>query len=286
LLIASLLVSAAAVAPLLAFLAAGGLVTGFLAGLFGIGGGGILVPVLYEAFGAVGVDPALRMHMAIGTSLAIIVPTSARSFLSHRARGAVDMSVIRRLALPVVAGVLIGVLVAQASPSAVLKWIWIVFALVLAGKLFFGKEHWRLGSEIPTSRLVEAYGIAVGFVSTLMSIGGGAFIATLMTLYDRPLRQGIGTSSGFGPIIAVPGVLGFIWAGWPLMDTAVAAGGLPVGSLGYVNLVAIALVAPLSVMMAPLGARMAHGISKRSLEIAFGCFLLAVAARFLFALAT
>ena len=284
--IASLLVSAAAVAPLLAFLAAGGLVTGFLAGLFGIGGGGILVPVLYEAFGAVGVDPALRMHMAIGTSLAIIVPTSTRSFLSHRARGAVDMNVIRRLALPVVAGVLIGVLVAQASPSAVLKWIWIVFALVLAGKLFFGKEHWRLGSEIPTSRLVEAYGIAVGFVSTLMSIGGGAFIATLMTLYDRPLRQGIGTSSGFGPIIAVPGVLGFIWAGWPLMGTAVAAGGLPVGSLGYVNLVAIALVAPLSVMMAPLGARMAHGISKRSLEIAFGCFLLAVAARFLIALAT
>ena len=284
--IASLLVSAAAVAPLLAFLAAGGLVTGFLAGLFGIGGGGILVPVLYEAFGAVGVDPALRMHMAIGTSLAIIVPTSTRSFLSHRARGAVDMNVIKRLALPVVAGVLIGVLVAQASPSAVLKWIWIVFALVLAGKLFFGKERWRLGSEIPTSRLVEAYGIAVGFVSTLMSIGGGAFIATLMTLYDRPLRQGIGTSSGFGPIIAVPGVLGFIWAGWPLMGTAVAASGLPVGSLGYVNLVAIALVAPLSVMMAPLGARMAHGISKRSLEIAFGCFLLAVAVRFLIALAT
>lgn len=270
--------------PLLAFLAAGGLATGFLAGLFGIGGGGVLVPVLYEAFGAVGVDPAIRMHMAVGTSLAIIIPTSTRSFLAHRARGGVDTGIIRRLALPVISGVLIGILVAKASPSAVLKWIWIVFALVLSSKLFFGKEHWRLGREIPKSRLVELYGAAVGFVSTMMSIGGGAFITTLMTLYDRPLKQGIGTSSGFGPIIAVPGMLGFMWAGWRLMDVDLAAGGLPMGSIGFVNLVAVALVAPLSVLTAPLGARVAHGISKRALEIAFGCFLLAVASRFAVAL--
>lgn len=282
---ASFLVTASAVAPLLAFLAIGGLVTGFLAGLFGIGGGGILVPVIYEALGAIGVDPAIRMHMAVGTSLAVIIPTSTRSFLAHKARGGVDMSVIRRLALPVMIGVVIGVLVARSSPSAVLKWVWIVFAGVLSAKLFFGREDWRLGVEIPKSRLVEVYGIAVGFVSTMMSIGGGAFIATLMTLYDRPLKQGIGTSSGFGPIIAVPGMLGFIWAGWPLMGTPVEAGGLPIGSLGYVNLIAVALIAPLSVLTAPVGATVAHGISKRTLEIAFGCFLLAVASRFVLALA-
>lgn len=281
---ATTLASAATLAPLLAFLAVGGLATGFLAGLFGIGGGGILVPVLYEAFGAVGVDPAIRMHMAVGTSLAIIIPTSTRSFMSHKARGGVDLSVIRRLALPVMVGVVIGILIARSSPSAVLKWIWIVFASVLAAKLFFGKESWRLGLEIPKSRLVEAYGVVVGFISTMMSIGGGAFIATLMTLYDRPLKQGIGTSSGFGPIIAVPGMLGFMWAGWPLMATGVAAGGLPAGSIGYVNLIAVALVAPLSVLTAPLGARVAHGISRRALEIAFGCFLLAVASRFVIAL--
>lgn len=279
-----LLASAAALAPLLAFLAAGGLATGFLAGLFGIGGGGVLVPVLYEAFGAVGVDPAIRMHMAVGTSLAVMVPTSTRSFMSHRAHGGVDMSIIRRLALPVITGVLIGIWVAKSSPSAVLKWIWIVFALVLSSKLFFGKASWRLGTAIPTSRLVELYGVVVGFISTMMSIGGGAFIATLMTLYDRPLRQGIGTSSGFGPIIAIPGMLGFMWAGWPHMASDVAAGGLPVGSIGFVNLIAVGLVAPLSVMMAPLGARVAHGISRRALEIAFGCFLLAVASRFVIAL--
>jgi uncharacterized protein len=114
----------------------------------------------------------------------------------------------------------------------------------------------------------------------MMSIGGGAFIATFMTLYDRPLKQGIGTSSGFGPIIAIPGMLGFMWAGWSVMQ----AGTLPVGSVGFVNLIALALVAPLSVLTAPLGARVAHGVSKRTLEIGFGCFLLAVASRFALAL--
>jgi uncharacterized protein len=270
--------------PLVALLAVGGLGAGFLAGLFGIGGGGILVPVLYEAFGAVGVDPAIRMHMAVGTSLAIIIPTSMKSFQAHRERGGVDMSVIHRLWLPVMAGVVIGVLVAKSSPSAVLKWVWIVFAILLSSKLFFGRAEWRLGAAIPQSPLVEVYGVAVGFVSTLMSIGGGAFITTLMTLYDHPLKRAIGTSAGFGPIIAIPGVAGFIWAGWHLMGSAAPGIALPPGSLGYVNLIAVALVAPLSVLTAPLGARVAHGISKRTLEIAFGCFLLAVAARFALAL--
>lgn len=272
--------SASTFAPLLALLAVGGLATGFLAGLFGIGGGGILVPVLYEVFGALSVDPSIRMHMAVGTSLAIIIPTSMKSFQAHKARGGVDIAVIMRLWLPVMVGVVVGILVAKSSPGSVLKWIWIVFAIVLSSKQFFGRESWRLGTDIPKSYLVEAYAVAVGFISTMMSIGGGAFITMLMTLYDRPLKQGIGTSSGFGPIIAVPGMLGFMWAGWSAMQ----AGGLPPGSVGFVNLIAVALVAPLSVMTAPLGARVAHGISKRTLEIAFGCFLLAVASRFALAL--
>lgn len=276
--------SAVAITQLLLLLAAGGLATGFLAGLFGIGGGGILVPVLYEAFAAVGVDPAIRMHLSIGTSLAIIIPTSLKSFQAHRAQGGVDERVIVRLWLPVAIGVVIGILIAKSSPSAVLKWVWIVFAIVLSSKLFFGRDSWRLGREIPSSRLVEAYAVAVGAISTLMSIGGGAFMATLMTLYDRPLRQAIGTSSGFGPVIAIPGMLGFMWAGWHLSGMAVEAGGLPTGSLGFVNLIAVALVAPLSVLTAPLGVRVAHGISKRTLEVAFGCFLLLVASRFAAAL--
>ena len=207
-----------------------------------------------------------------------------KSFASHRSHGSVDVDLIRRLWLPVALGVVIGILVAKSSPSSVLKWVWIVFALVFSSKLFFGRDSWRLGYTIPKSRFVELYGVGVGFMCTLMSIGGGAFIATLMTLYDRPLRQAIGTSSGFGPVIAIPGMLGFMWAGWPRMGLELSAGGLPLGSIGYVNLLAIALVAPLSVATAPLGARVAHGVSKRTLEIAFGCFLLLVASRFAVAL--
>lgn len=271
---------AAQLAPQLVLLAVGGLATGFLAGLFGIGGGGILVPVLYEVFGALGVDASVRMHMAVGTSLAIIIPTSMKSFSAHRARGGVDFNVLRRLGPPVIVGVLIGIIIAKASSSAVLKWIWIVFALVMCSKMFLGRESWRLGPDIPKNLIVEVYAVAVGFVSTMMSIGGGAFITTLMTLYGRPIQQAIGTSSGFGPLIAIPGMLGFIWAGWPLS----LSGSLPSGSFGFVNLFAVALVAPLSVMTAPLGARVAHGASKRTLEIAFGCFLLIVASRFAVAL--
>jgi uncharacterized membrane protein YfcA len=266
-----------ALALLALALAGAGLVTGLLAGLLGIGGGGILVPVLYEVFRVLGVDDAIRMHMAVGTSLAVIVPTSLKSFAAHRAKGAVDGALLARLAGPVVFGVMLGVAVAEASPSAVLKWVWAVFASVMACKLFFGKDHWRFGSEIPRSRLVELYGVFLGLISTLMSIGGGAYITTLMTLYGRPIHQAVGTSSGFGPLIAIPGMLGFMWAGW-------GERGVPVGSVGYVSLLGAALIVPASVFAAPLGARLAHGISRRRLELVFGAFLSVIAVRYVVSL--
>ena len=267
-------ISAGAVLLLALALGAGGLLTGFMAGLLGIGGGGILVPVLYELWTILDVDPAIRMHMAVGTSLAVIIPTSLKSFAAHRARGAVDIGLLKRLALPVVLGVIGGALVASISASAGLKWIWAVFATVMAIKLLWGQDGWRLGSDIPKSRLVEVYGCFVGFISTLMSIGGGAYITTMMTLYGRPIHQAIGTSSGLGPFIAIPGTIGFVLAGW-------GASGLPTGSLGYVNLIGAAVIIPASVFAAPWGARLAHGISRRKLELAFGCFLGVIAVRYL-----
>jgi uncharacterized membrane protein YfcA len=265
--------SAGALAVLALALGGAGLATGFLAGLLGIGGGGILVPVLYEVFTALGVDDAIRMHMAVGTSLAVILPTSLKSFFAHRAKGAVDTALLVRLAGPVVCGVVLGVVAAGASPSAVLKWVWAVFASVMACKLFFGKEHWRLGGDIPRSPLVELYGVFVGLISTLMSIGGGAYITTLMMLYGRPIHQAVGTSSGFGPLIAIPGMLGFMWAGC-------GATGAPAGSVGYVSLLGAAVIVPASVFAAPWGARLAHGISRRRLELAFGAFLSVIAIRY------
>ncbi len=130
-------------------LLATGFVVGLLAGLLGIGGGGILVPVLYEVFTAVGVDPAICIHLAVGTSLSVIIPTSLRSFQSHRAKGAVDMGLLKAMALPVIAGVCLGVLVARYSDDTVLKAVWAGCATLMSAKLFFGRESWRLGDTIP-----------------------------------------------------------------------------------------------------------------------------------------
>jgi uncharacterized membrane protein YfcA len=258
-------------------LLAAGLVTGLLAGLLGIGGGGILVPVLYEVFGALGVDDAVRMHLAVGTSLAVIVPTSLRSFAAHRARSAVDLDLVKSMALWVVAGVGLGAVLARYANQDALKAIWVAAAGLISLKLFLGRQDWQLGDAVPGQPFRALYGGFVGLVSTLMSIGGGIFITALMTLYGQPMQRAVATSSAFGPIIAIPGALGFVWAGWH-------AAGRPPGSLGYVSVLGALLIIPTSVLAAPLGVRIAHGISRRKLELAFATFLVVVGLRFLFSL--
>lgn len=257
-------------------LLAAGLVGGILAGLLGIGGGSIVVPVLYDTFRVLGVADALCLHLAVGTSLAVIVPTSIRSLLLHHAKGAVDMAVVRSMAVPVVAGVCLGAVVARYSDGAVLKLVWIVCGLLISMKLFFG-SGWRLGDKLPGNPAHGIFAGVVGLASTLMSIGGGAFVTTYMTFYGRSILQAVATSSAFGPIIAIPGMIGFAWAGWNAV-------GLPPGSLGYVNLLGALLVVPASVMTAPLGVCIAHGISKRKLELAFATYLALISARFLVSL--
>jgi len=265
------------VAVLVLALLAAGVATGLLAGLLGIGGGSILVPVLYEVFGSLGVDDAVRMHLAVGTSLAVIVPTSLRSFAGHRARGAVDMDLVRSMALAVVAGVCLGAVLARYSNEAAIKGIWVAAASLISLKLFLGGQDWRLGDAIPGQPFRAIYGAFVGLLSTLMSIGGGVFVTALMTFYGHAMQRAVATSSAFGPIIAIPGTLGFIWAGWH-------AAGLPVGSLGYVNLLGALLIVPASVLATPFGVRIAHGISRRKLELAFATFLALVGVRFLLSL--
>ena len=264
-------------AALLAMLLGGGLIMGLLAGMLGIGGGGIMVPILYEVFSAIGVDEAVLMHLCVGTSLAVIMPTSLRSFHSHKAKGAVDMEIIRSMVLPVVAGVVIGTLVARYTSSTILTVIWAGAATMMSLKMFFGRESWKLGDDIPGNPGRALYGLFIGTISTLMSIGGGAFVTMMMTLYGRPIHQAVGTSSGFGPMIAIPGTLGFIWAGW-------GVAGVPPGSLGYVSFLSAAIIVPVSVLAAPLGVRMAHGISRRKLELFFATFLALVASRFFWTL--
>jgi uncharacterized membrane protein YfcA len=266
-----------ALAALIVALSAGGLATGFLAGLLGVGGGAFLVPILYELFTHFGVDESVRMHMVLGTSLAVIVPTALRSFSGHYAKGAVDMAAWKRLAPWVAAGVVLGILTATVSSNAGLKWIWIAAGSTIAIKFALGRDDLRLGDHLPSSHALEASAVLIGVVSALMSIGGGMFIVTLLTLFGFPIHAAVATSAGFGPVIAIPGTLGFIWAGWgmPLR---------PPYSLGYVNLPVALLIMPASMFAVSYGVKAAHALPKRKLEIAFATFLFAVVGRFLWTL--
>lgn len=255
-------------------LAAAGLAMGFLSGLFGIGGGGVAAPVLYEVFSFLGVDPAIRMHLALGTSLAVMIPTSLRSFQAHRARGSVDMEAWRRLCGGVIAGVVVGAAIVSVASGVTLKWVWIAFSFVMAMKLWFGRASWRLGDALPPKPVIELWGLVTGMISTMLSIGGGAAITMLMTLYGRSIQTAVGTAAGVGPLIAVPGAIGYMWAGW----------GVPVPmplTIGYVSLIGAAALIPTGVLAAPWGVRVAHGISRRKLEIGFGCLLAVMGGRFL-----
>jgi len=266
--------SAGGLAALIAGLLVAGLVAGFLAGLLGIGGGGIIVPVLYEALRVLDVDPAIRMHLVLGTCLAIIVPTSLKSFAGHRALGSVDIPLLKRVAPYVVAGVVLGSMTAKVASGEALKWVWVIAATTVAIKMALGREDWRISDHLPPSPWPQIGGMLVGFISTLMSIGGATFVVPLLTLFGKPILQAVSTAAGVGPLIAIPGVIGYMWAGWD-------APNLPPFSIGYVNLLAAVIVAPLSVWAAPLGVRIAHRIPRRTLELAFAAFLATISTRFL-----
>jgi uncharacterized membrane protein YfcA len=263
-------------------LLAAGAVTGLLAGIFGVGGGAIIVPVLYELFRIQGVPEDVRMPLAVGTSLAIIIPTSIRSFRAHQRKGAVDLSILKAWAIPVIVGVIAGSLVARYAPAGLFKLVFVLVAGVSAIRLLFGRDSWRLGTDLPTGPLMKIYGLVIGVLSSLMGIGGGQLSNLFMTFYGRPIHQAVATSSGLGVIISIPGTIGYIYAGWPKMGLVPAV--LPPLSLGYISLIGMALVIPTSIMTAPLGVTIAHKLSKRRLEVAFGIFLLLVSLRFLLGL--
>lgn len=258
-----------------------GAITGFLAGLFGVGGGAVLVPALYELFRFAGVPDDVRMPLCVGTSLAIIIPTSIRSYYAHRATRAVDTTVLRNWAVPVVIGVVIGSFIARYAPAELFKIVFVAIAGISAVRLLFGRDSWRFADDMPKGFFLRAYGGMIGVLSTLMGIGGGQLSNLFMTFYGRPIHQAIATSSGLGVLISIPGAIGYIYAGWPAAaaNPDVLALQLPF-ALGYVSLIATIIVAPTSVLTAPLGVKLAHALPKRALEISFGIFLLLVCARF------
>jgi uncharacterized membrane protein YfcA len=266
-------------------LVAVGALSGFFAGIFGIGGGAILVPVFYECFRLAGVPLEVRMPLCIGTSLAIIIPTSIRSFRAHHARGAVDMEILKIWWLPVVIGVIAGSITARYAPERLFKIVFVGVAWSAAARLLLARDNWKLGEDLPRGPLMQLYGFVVGLLSTLMGVGGGLFANLLMTFYGRPIHQAVATSSALAVLISIPGALGYVYAGWPAASRYpdVVALQLPF-ALGYVSLIGALLVMPTSLLTAPLGVRAAHAMSKRTLEIAFGCYLFIVGSRFVISL--
>jgi uncharacterized membrane protein YfcA len=272
-------------AELALLLVAVGALSGFLAGLFGIGGGAILVPVFYECFRLAGVPLEVRMPLCIGTSLAIIIPTSISSFRAHYLRGAVDMKIVRQWWLPVVIGVIAGGITARYAPERLFKVVFVMVAYTAATRLLLAREGWKFGADFPKGPLMKLYGFFVGLLSTLMGVGGGLFLNLLMTFYGRPIHQAVATSSALAVLISIPGAIGYVYAGWPaaMRYPDVAALQLPF-AIGYVSLIGAVLVIPTGLLTAPLGVRAAHSLSKRTLELAFGCYLFIVGSRFVFSL--
>jgi uncharacterized membrane protein YfcA len=266
-------------------LVAVGALSGFFAGVFGIGGGAILVPVFYECFRLAGVPVEVRMPLCIGTSLAIIIPTSISSFRAHFARGAVDMEILKRWWLPIVLGVVAGSVTARFAPERLFKIVFVMVAWSAATRLLLARETWKLGEDLPKGFLMRLYGFFVGLLSTLMGVGGGLFANLLMTFYGRPIHQAVATSSALAVLISIPGALGYVYAGWPAAARypEIAALQMPF-ALGYVSLIGALLVMPMTLVTAPLGVRAAHALSKRALEMAFGLYLFIVGGRFVLSL--
>ena len=251
-----------------------GILVGILAGLFGIGGGAIIVPVLYEVFRELGVPEDIRMQLCIGTSLAIIVPTTIRSYLGHKKKGSVIPQVVRLWTLPALVGVAVGSVAASFAPAPVFKIVFVVFCVFIAARMLFASDRWNLGNELPGRGPLTFYGFITGLVSSLVGVSGGAIANSVLTLYGRPMQQAVGTAAGVGVPITIAGTIGYILAGWTHMAQ------LPPLSIGFVSLIGVALMAPVSSYTASYGVRLAHWLPRRNLEIAFGIFLILVALRF------
>jgi uncharacterized membrane protein YfcA len=258
---------------------AAGIVTGILAGLFGIGGGAVIVPVLFEAFRLFGVPDEVRMQLCIGTSLAIIVPTALRSYRAHREKGLVIPYVLRSWAVPAVLGVGVGSVAAAFAPASLFEAAFALIAGIIAARLLFGRESWVVGSDLPGRAAMTGYGFLVGTASSLMGISGGSLVTMILTLYGKPIHNSVATASGIGVPITIAGTLGYGLAGLPYLAL------LPPLSVGFVSVIGVVMIAPISSYVAPFGARLAHRLPRRSLEIGFGLFLLLAAARFVVSLA-
>jgi len=252
-----------------AFLLAIGAFGGVMAGLLGVGGGIILVPAFFYMFSALGYGSDQLMQICLGTSLATIIVTSLRSVAAHNRKGAVQWEILRGWAPGIIVGAILGVFIAASLRSVVLQGVFGVLGLSIGAYLGVGSGAWRLGSTMPTGRARAILSPVLGFLSVLMGIGGGSFGVPLMSLYGVPIHRAVATAAGFGVIIAVPSVAGFLLMPTPEIH--------PPYTVGAVNIPAFVLIVTMTMITAPYGAKLAHSMNPKPLKRVFAVFLTLVA---------
>lgn len=264
--------------PLVLVLVATGCIAGVLAGLLGVGGGIIVVPVLYSMLGFLDIDPSVRMHVSVGTSLASIVVTSFISARGHHKRGAVDLALLRSWGPWIFAGSIAGTVVAGSVGGVVLSAIFAAVALIVAIYMAVTPPDYRFRDSLPGTPWGQLSGFSIGGTCAMMGIGGGTLCVPYFNAFGYPVHRAVGTAAAIGLIVAVPATIGFVSAGWN--DQA-----LPQASVGFVNLLGLVLIAPFTSLTAPLGVKLAHRLSQGALKRAFAFFLFVTAARMIYGLA-
>lgn len=257
---------------ILAMLLLGGC-AGFLAGLLGVGGGIILVPGLYMIFAKMqpilGFEAGHMMHTAVGTSLAIIIPTGLSSAYAHRRKDAIDFKLVFDLGIGVLIGVFVTTGIVNDISGDSLKMIFAAMLLVLAGIMLANPSRWHLHRNIPSQPFVGGAGVIIGALSSLIGIGGASLSVPYMTLHNVPMHRAVGTASALGIVISLPAAAGFICAG-------IGENNLLPYSIGYINVLAWLCIIPSSTLLAPMGAKVAHGVSVTRLRRFFAIFMILV----------
>ena len=256
-----------------------GIIAGLMAGLLGVGGGIVIVPVLYHLFTFLGIDEAVRMHVAVGTSLATIIPTSIISSRSHFKRGSLDADILRKLIPGVIVGVVIGAIVSGFVDGEVLTGVFATIALLVALNMAFKKDSFSLRDGLPGPVGSGVLGVFIGGISTLMGIGGGTLSVPILSAMRIPMITAVGTGAALGCVISVPGAIGFLING-------IGVESRPQLTLVYVNLIGLALIVPATMLMAPVGARVAHAINATLLKQLFALFLFLTSLRMFYGLAS
>lgn len=254
--------------PMIALLLAIGAFAGVIAGLLGVGGGIVLVPAFFYTFDHLGYAGPQLMQVCVATSLATILATSMRSVMAHHRKGAVDWEILRQWGPWIVLGAIIGVFVAASLKSVALQAIFGVLAMIAGLYMAFGRDHWRIGPTMPAQPSRGIFATCIGFLSVLMGIGGGTFGVPMMSLYNLPIHRAVATASGFGMIIAVPSVIGFL-----LLSVSQA----PPLTVGAINIPAFLIVIVTTLLATPWGVKLAHAMNPKPLKRAFAVFLVLVA---------